>query len=309
MNVIGINNVGGLVGDSWYSVIDSSYASGMVTGAGDYNGGFVGNARYDSITNSYASGDVYGGNYVGGFVGELYAFSGSAVIENSYATGSVTGDNYVGGFAGSLSDASLTNVYAKGRVAGVEQVGGLVGSNATGTIDFSYSVGKVIGTTNVGGLVGESKWSGVTNNSFWNVETSLQLNSEGGTGISPSSMKNPATFSGWDFSSVWAIDDNNDGYPYFSWQSFESDTSNNQTYIDTQSAISVIAYPNPTNSCVSLSGINGKTRLFVSNNEGKVVIFPTESTNICLDGMANGTYYIHVIFENGMKQIIPIVKQ
>ncbi|MDA3881804.1 MAG: choice-of-anchor J domain-containing protein [Bacteroidales bacterium] len=279
MNVSGTNNVGGLVGDSWYSVIDSSYATGTVTASGEYSGGFVGNVQYDSITNSYASGDVYGGDYVGGF-------------------------------AGSLSDANLTRVYAKGHVTGLEQVGGLVGSNATGIIDYAYSTGKVIGTTNVGGLVGESKWSGETSNSFWNVETSLQLSSEGGSGISILEMKNPATFFGWDFSSVWTINENkNDGYPYFSWQIFDNQTPDDPTLNITQSAISIVAYPNPTNSCVTLSGINGDVQFFVTNNEGKVVISITESKYICLDGLANGTYFIHVIFQNGMKHIVPVVKQ
>ena len=102
-----------MVGSNSDSRIEFSYATGNVTGDGDYVGGLVGNNNYHSwIEFSYATGDVSGGSRVGGLVG--YNDDGS--IGSSYATGTVTG-----GYNG---------VY----------VGGLVGYNDAGSIDFSYAI-------------------------------------------------------------------------------------------------------------------------------------------------------------------------
>ena len=136
------------------SSITNSYATGNVSGTGNYVGGLVGNFSYSSITNSYATGKVSGtGNYVGGLVGN---FSYSS-ITNSYATGNVTGTSTVGGLVG-YSSSSITNSYATGKVSGNEFVGGLVGqvykTSGTATISSSYSLGDVSGTAKSGSLIG-----------------------------------------------------------------------------------------------------------------------------------------------------------
>ena len=89
--VVGQAQVGGLVGhmDSGSS-IRNSYATGAVTGSGNFAGGLVGYMDSgSSIRNGYATGAVTGsGNFAGGLVGHMD--SGSS-IRNSYATGAVTG--------------------------------------------------------------------------------------------------------------------------------------------------------------------------------------------------------------------------
>jgi hypothetical protein len=106
-------------------------------------------------------------------------------------------------------------------------VGGLVGGNA-GTVNYSYSTGKVTADYDVGGLVG-SNYTDTVSNSFWDIKTSGQATSAGGTGKTTVEMKNIATFSeaGWyiiavglnetDPAHIWNIV-NGVTYPFLSWQ-------------------------------------------------------------------------------------------
>ncbi len=86
-----------------------------------------------------------------------------------------------------------------------------MGVNA-GTITNSYSTGSVSGSNYVGGLVGYN-YGGAITNSYWDTETSGQTTSDGGTGLTTAQMKQQASFSGWDFSNVWGIDEGA-SYPY-----------------------------------------------------------------------------------------------
>jgi hypothetical protein len=90
----------------------------------------------------------------------------------------------------------------------------LVGWNAD-TITNSYSTGTVIisGGLYVGGLVGyNDAGSGATvTSSYWDINTSGQSTSAGGTGEITSDMKEQITFSSWDFINTWNI---NEGVSY-----------------------------------------------------------------------------------------------
>ena len=162
--VMGNNSVGGLVGGNFGGTIggtiEKSYATGTVTGAGDYVGGLVGRHYSDYggvfvvIINSYATGAVEGSQKVGGLVGENNL---RATIENSYATGAVEGTGAaVGGLVGDNDHGTIENSYATGAVSGTGTVGGLVGwnSGSGSTIEKSYATGAVTGNEDVGGLVG-----------------------------------------------------------------------------------------------------------------------------------------------------------
>ncbi|GAI68881.1 unnamed protein product [marine sediment metagenome] len=81
--------------------------------------------------------------------------------------------------------------------------GGLVGSG--GTISNCYSTGLVTAPAQAGGLVGINPTS--VTNSFWDIITSGQATSAGGTGKTTAQMKTAATFTdaGWDFATIWTI--------------------------------------------------------------------------------------------------------
>ena len=162
VNVTGRNNVGGLVGymdDS--AEVTHSYVTGDVIGNEDV-GGLVGDNR-SSITDSHANGSVSGNNAVGGLTG---AHNGGT-IARSYAGGEVNASAHnAGGLAG-YSSATVNGSYATGDVFAVgPAAGGLIGHNQ-GTINGSYATGTVTGSDwYVGGLVGEIRNGGTVNGSY-----------------------------------------------------------------------------------------------------------------------------------------------
>jgi predicted outer membrane repeat protein len=191
-------------------------------GTGDYVGSLVGDMDEGTITNCYATGGVSGEGKVGGLVGK----SEDSTITNCYATGGVSGVGEVGGLVGESKDSTITNCYATGGVWGNDYVGGLVG-NKDGTITNCYATGSVSGDNYVGGLVGaRDYWHGSINSSFWDMETSGQATSAGGTGLTTHEMQDINTYlsEGWDFvdkpdgpSDIWA-EPAGGGYPILWWQ-------------------------------------------------------------------------------------------
>ena len=196
-------------------------------------GGLSGVADLGTFTNVYASGNVSGsGNFVGGLVGYM---NGSGTLTSTYSTGIVSGTGiYVGGLVGANTTGSIVTSYSTANVSGSAAVGGLAGLNG-GTITNSYAKGSVTGTSNKGGLVGY--YNGTVTSSFWDTETSGQATSAGGTGKTTLEMKTALTFVGncWDFqaetgngtNNYWGINaTDNGGYPFLSWQGY----TNTATY-------------------------------------------------------------------------------
>ncbi len=191
--VTGAESVGGLVGNNSGS-ITVSYSTGVVIGT-DSAGGLVGvNATNASITTSYSTGRVSGTNRVGGLVG-----GSNGSITTSCSTGTVSGNTSVGGLVGlNYWAGSITTSYSRGGVGGEEMVGGLAGDN-DGRITNCYSTGTVTGNRLVGALVGYNR--GTITTSFWDIETSAQVASADGTGLTTADMQDIDTFlsAGWDF--------------------------------------------------------------------------------------------------------------
>ena len=116
-------------------------------------------------------------------------------------------------------------------ISGHADVGGLVGYNP-GWITASYSTGSVSGDEDVGGLVGWDDWyyDARTIASFWDVQTSGQTDSAGGTGKTTIEMQTAKTFLdvGWDFvgetangtEDIWKIAEGLD-YPRLWWEAYD----------------------------------------------------------------------------------------
>ena len=208
VNITGASFVGGLVGANWRGTVSDSYSSGSVTGSVT-----IRNIDYEE--------------HVGGLVG----FNSEGTVHNSYSSGSVTGKECVGGLVGwnggAYRLATVSNSYSTANVTGDWNVGGLVGMNGGGIVDSSYSVGNVTSDGEVGGLV--AKDYGIVSDSFWDIETSGQATSDGGTGKTTAEMQDIATFSGagWNIIAVapdsinttyiWNIV-NGVTYPFLSWE-------------------------------------------------------------------------------------------
>jgi len=260
--VTGKTNVGGLVGENVYTV-ERSYSTGKVTGKTNV-GSLVGENR-GTVSSSNSTGSVDGTDDVGGLVGhnegtvERSISMGSVTgeycvgglvgenddtVKESYSTSSVTGSTYsrrVGGLVGYNygGEDSVSDSYSTGSVAGNRYVGGLVGYNEQSKVSNSYSTGTVNGTDDAGGLVGVNNGDEEdVRNCFWNTETSLQANSDGGTGKTKTDMKQIETYTEkeagvldeeWDIFPVlpgqtnpaytWNINIDKQSYPFLGWQS------------------------------------------------------------------------------------------
>jgi len=207
--------VGGLAGSNSGSITASS-STGHVTGKGLFVGGLVG-ANSGSITASHSAGFVESTAAYGIIttssvpkvdVGGLVGSNGGCIIA-SYSTSGVEGRDGIGGLAGYNSvDGSITACFSTGGVSGDSQVGGLVGCN-NGNVAMSYTTGMVTGNSDTGGLIGRNSVHsfgtsvtryGVIASSFWDIETSGQAISDGGTGLSSAEMQDIDTYfdTGWD---------------------------------------------------------------------------------------------------------------
>jgi hypothetical protein len=218
-DVTGELYVGGLVGHNHDGSLSNCHSTGDVAGH-THVGGLVGESG-GIVSNTYSAASVSGSFEVGGLIGQNHG-----TVSRSYSTGMVTGDDYVGGLVGWNHEGTVSNSYSSGRVDGVSLVGGLVGQNRGG-VSNCYCTGNVTGYEYVGGMVGRN-YQGTVSNSFWDIETSGQATSSGGTGKNTTQMKNIATFSGvaWnimtvalnqtDSSHLWNIVSGL-AYPFLSW--------------------------------------------------------------------------------------------
>jgi len=287
-SIIGYQEVGGLVGYSHFSTTMYSYSTGSVSGDGAV-GGLVGFSNDAStISNCYSMSSVSGNNGVGGLVGmNIYS-----IISNSYSNCSITGHNSVGGMVGENYESCILNCYCNGSVTeGNGSVGGLVGWNNSCSIINCYSTTSVVGNGSVGGLIGSIDYPDVQN-SFWDIQTSGQTTSAGGTGKTTAEMQDVATYTSlatvgleepWDFvgnpyddigyEDFWDIGEGvNNGYPYFANQIVGIDDGivNNNS----KTAILFGNYPNPFNSTTTIEFAiqnSAKVELVIYNNKGQKI--------------------------------------
>jgi len=261
-DVTGYSRVGALVGYS-SGIVNNSYSIRGATSGWTYVGGLVGYGHGGFVSNSHSAGNVSGFRYVGGLVGGITGTRAvrEGTVIDCYSTTSVTGFTRTGGLVGSIvGDGNVSGCYFAGSVDGTRWVAGLVAENEGGTVSNSYSTGNVTGRdysgyvggavgfnlwgtisncystsiingkTPVGGLVGDNS-EGTVNDSLWDIQTSGQTASDGGTGKPTTEMKSIATFTGagWNIvavanpdianpSYVWNIVDGQT-YPFLSWQS------------------------------------------------------------------------------------------
>jgi hypothetical protein len=170
--------------------------------------------------------NITGSTNVGGLVGNAY----EATVRNCYSTGRIAGTAAIGGLLGDAYSTVLTNSYSMAEATGSHQVGGLAGNGYSATISYCFSAGRVAGTSAVGGLLGGA-YASTVDSCCWDIETSGQDTSAGGTGKTSAEMKLYETFSraGWDFmletangsADIWGMDyyaHYNHGYPFLAWQ-------------------------------------------------------------------------------------------
>ena len=179
----------------------------VIGGEWDNNaGGLIGHLGGNALVERcYATGDVSTYYDAGGFVGIT---SGNSQIKECYSSGSAEGDGNIGGFVGTNA-VSIENCYATGNATcGWGVAGGFVGNaSANSVISNSYCIGHVneeASSVDTGGFAGSN--AGTITDSFYDVETSNHDDTGKGEPKTTAEMKNPATYEGWDFEEIWAID-------------------------------------------------------------------------------------------------------
>jgi len=213
----GSENEVGMFGtvDTGGEITNVSVLNADITGSGIV-GGLVGN-NSGTINESFSTGSVNGNNRVGGLVG-----NNSGTINESFSTASAGASNFdAGGLVGE-NQGTVKKSYATGSVGNPDfGSGGLVGFNNGGTVDESYATGSVSGgfQLQVGGLVGLNE--GTINKSYWDINTTGQSSSGGGTGLTTSEMTGidaTINMAGFSFTNTWRTVTDPDDYPVFEWQ-------------------------------------------------------------------------------------------
>jgi hypothetical protein len=211
-SVTGLNDVGGLIGNN-SGKVSSSYTTATLTGTNNI-GGLVG-YNTNIIESSYANNTVTGILNIGGLVG--YADSSSS-INKTFALGSITGVTSIGGLVGTVPfGGSISNSYATGTVTNTSAgngTGGFIGNLGAG-VNFVnvYSTGKVTSTgTNIGGLIGKKGSFSTVTSSYYDKITSGKIDTTKGTPKTTAEMYQQETFLNWDFTTIWAINENS-AYP------------------------------------------------------------------------------------------------
>lgn len=204
---------GGLAGDL-YSDLENAYYKGTVVSKGSKVGGLAGETK-SPILNSYALADITsGGDYTGGLVGNTYA-----EFEQVFYKGAITSKgSKVGGLAGETKYGAK-NSYSSATInADGSTVGGLFGYSDSydSSIENSYVTGQIVGSSDTGGLVGaysDILYATVIN-SYWDMESTGQSTSPLGDGKTTNELKQKDTYVGWDFETIWKMNDEK-GYPEF----------------------------------------------------------------------------------------------
>ncbi len=200
------------------------------------SGALVGNAHiepgspFPTFTNCLVSGDIKSNDIAsftscGGFVGvgdSIYVKCNSSV--NLIIGTGVTGNN-LGGFQG-IAQVNATDCYATGSIIDVDGVGDRSGagfhSNSSVNDDYTncYATGLVDmsddPTFKVGGF-GQPSATNSISDCFWDTESTGQAQDyAGATGKTTAQMMAQATFTNWDFDTVWKITEGST-YPTHQW--------------------------------------------------------------------------------------------
>ncbi len=187
----------------------------------------------------------FNAGYVGGMFGFLSAKDSSSLnISETSFIGTVnivegaTNRGRIAGFAGLVTDPGnfhLSNNYVQANVnfaasvTGAYSIGLFIGENraSTLTIEKNYVVGQISATSagsNIASFIGANNGSITYISNYWDNEeytfNTLDIGNQASpaeiTAADTSSMKQASTYSGWNFNSIWSINETQ-GYPTHQW--------------------------------------------------------------------------------------------
>ncbi len=218
-DIIENGSVGGLINyisSSSFASISCCFFDGNISTTGDNVGGLigcVGNSdkctRDDvftgdvSITECYTNGKIIGGNNVGGLIGGCY-FGEKEIgnIKNCYTISSTEGTSYIGALVGK-NGYYKKNAHWHNNSYSIDLDGVSISMSYAVATDGKYK-----------GLISTSSRS-YDASGFYDTGTTIPSYYYSGTPKTTIQMKQKATYTDWDFISVWGRrNDINNGYPY-----------------------------------------------------------------------------------------------
>ena len=183
-------------------------------------GGLVGKNQGCIKKSSFKSAE--GEEYRNSIVGGLVAIN-EGTIDTCYADVDfeIKYDNsYLAGLIAKQNGGTVVNSYAGGLLCGETldnnaydhgYIGGLIAEMTGGTVENCYSYNNIIQEDDkTGGLIATK--SGGTASGYWDFYY-YPGSSAAGTGLSSEASTKQSSYSGWDFTDVWAIDEG-DSMPY-----------------------------------------------------------------------------------------------
>lgn len=209
----GIRQVGSLIGRANNTVIRNVHSEAEITEGSWMVGGLIGHLYNSSITRSSFTGDLVGGLALGGLAG----YMDNSMIDASYSSANINSNREeVGGIAGwAIHKSVIRDSYSNGYIFAtgifpdrIPRIGGITGYTIDGTsIINSYSISQVNGKGDLFGLNADG--SLVLENVFWNNEifNDSEDRNNNAYGRSTAEMKSKLTYVGWDFGSIWEIND------------------------------------------------------------------------------------------------------
>lgn len=205
-----------LIANASNSTINNCTVSGTVYGRIDVTGGLIGRSINSIISNCHSTATVSGGNGTGGLIGTFSKGS----LEKSSCMAQVKGVMETGGLVGNVGSGSvIRNCFHQGTVRGNYSAGALFGvifSNVT--VKHCYNSGLTLDESmyDTSGLFGNWDTTGTVLESIhWDATVAHLPKSYQGSnnpGNTTSEMYQQATYTGWDFDSVWTIEEGV-GYP------------------------------------------------------------------------------------------------
>ena len=240
VSITGKHQVGALVGKlDTGRLVKNAYSTGSVAGVGDDGGGpvpftnaggLIGSIFEADVETSFSTASVSGINNVGGLIG----FAASAGVTDTYAQGDVTGEKNVGGhtgYAGIGSEGNFstyTNVYSTGLVTGdfVANSGALIGlqDDSAFLLNYSFSNSESSGQTSLFGTGSEA--GGGAGSSLPPLPTAAEMKEE--ATYPPLTTSPPAAPDGWDFTSIWQINEGN-AFPQLFFETLEEPDETTKT--------------------------------------------------------------------------------
>lgn len=252
----GFTNSGGIVGNNSGTVTRSS-SSATIGGYGDsflYAGGIAGK-NSGTVSYSESSSKISGANasyfMFGGIVGSnekfvtyckssatieantdpSYAFLGGIVGYNnggigfSNSSGKITClSRYTGGgIVGESYEGAIHNSYSSATIVRGGDVGGIVGYLRNGSLKNCYFAGTFERTgTAKGGVVGKADTSkSVITDCYYDRDVTNADSCAAGISKSSLEMKKSSTFSDWDFTSIWSLNEGTT-YPVLDWKKIDN---------------------------------------------------------------------------------------